>query len=334
MYFDSLTLRHPRPALYISQENHYYPFGLALGGAAANTVPAEAISKAQYNGGSLLEDELLDAGEAESANYATPYRRYDPTIGRLLGVDPLADKYADQGTANFAGNDPVNQNDPTGAFISDTDPNARGYGGGRSLSANAFARADAFFDNAREIKEAKENFLKNNTVVAEVIRSPIFESISLAANGNGKLEVLAYGIDNNRLQVDIGYRGPANAEFFQTAITNQPIDGKPVNEPFIDSENEPGSARYPLFFGESHKKEGEGLLGYNAFFRDAPNRQEPQNGFYFMAETSLITRNTAGIYEPIITLIWGFKYINNLYKVEPMREVLPSKSHTDFLKLR
>ena len=218
VYFDSLTLRHPRPALYISQENHYYPFGLALGGAAANTVPAEAISKAQYNGGSLLEDELLDAGEAEGANYATPYRRYDPTIGRLLGVDPLADMYADQGTGNFAGNDPVNQNDPTGAFISDTDPNARGYGGGRSLSANAFARADAFFDNAREIKEAKENFLKNNTVVAEVIRSPIFESISLAANGNGKLEVLAYGIDNNRLQVDIGYRGPANAEFFQTAI--------------------------------------------------------------------------------------------------------------------
>ena len=59
VYFDSLTLRHPRPALYISQENHYYPFGLALGGAAANTVPAEAVSKAQYNGGSVLEDELL-----------------------------------------------------------------------------------------------------------------------------------------------------------------------------------------------------------------------------------------------------------------------------------
>ena len=127
VYFDSLTLRHPRPALYISQENHYYPFGLALGGAAANTVPAEAISKAQYNGGSLLEDELLDAGEAEGANYATPYRRYDPTIGRLLGVDPLADMYADQGTGNFAGNDPVNQNDPTGAFISDGDPGARGH---------------------------------------------------------------------------------------------------------------------------------------------------------------------------------------------------------------
>ena len=282
----------------------------------------------------MLEDELLDAGEAEGANYATPYRRYDPAIGRLLGVDPLADMYADQGTGNFAGNDPVNQNDPTGAFISDIDPNAKGYGGGRSLSANAFARADAFFDNAREIKEAKENFLKNNTVVAEVIRSPIFESISLAANGNGKLEVLAYGIDNNRLQVDIGYKGPADVEFFQTAMTNQPLDGKPLNEPFIDSENKPGSARYPLFFGELHKKEGEGLLGYNAFFRDAPNRQEPQNGFYFIAETSLVTRNMAGIYEPIITFRWGFGYENNAYNVEPMRVVLPSEPHKNLLKSR
>ena len=38
VYVDPLTLRHPRPALYISQENHYYPFGLALRGAAANTL--------------------------------------------------------------------------------------------------------------------------------------------------------------------------------------------------------------------------------------------------------------------------------------------------------
>ena len=29
----------------------------------------------------------------ESANYSTPYRRYYPAIGRLLGVDPLTDAY-------------------------------------------------------------------------------------------------------------------------------------------------------------------------------------------------------------------------------------------------
>ncbi len=36
-----------------------------------------------------------------------------------MGVDPLADQYADQGTGNFAGNDPVNFQDPSGAYLVD-----------------------------------------------------------------------------------------------------------------------------------------------------------------------------------------------------------------------
>lgn len=113
VYIDSLTLRHPLPALFISQENHYYPFGMNLSGVAVNTLPAEMSSKRQYNGGSELEDAVLDV---EGANYSTSYRRYDATIGRFLGIDPLADIYADQSPFHFAGNDPVNGQDPTGAL--------------------------------------------------------------------------------------------------------------------------------------------------------------------------------------------------------------------------
>ena len=113
VYVDSLTIRHPQPALLVSQENHYYPFGMNLSGVAVNTRPAEMMSKRLYNGGSLLEDDLLDG---EGANYSTPYRRYDATIGRFLGVDPLADVYADQGTGVFANADPINFQDPTGAY--------------------------------------------------------------------------------------------------------------------------------------------------------------------------------------------------------------------------
>ena len=111
VYFDSVTIRHPRPALVISQENHYYPFGLNLQGVAVNTLPEGPLSKAQYNGGSQLEDEVLDDAGVNS----TPLRTYDPTLGRFQGVDPLADKYGDQTPYQFAGNDPVNYNDPTGA---------------------------------------------------------------------------------------------------------------------------------------------------------------------------------------------------------------------------
>ena len=43
VYYDSVTIRHPRPALVVSQENHYYPFGMNLQGVAVNTLPAKQI---------------------------------------------------------------------------------------------------------------------------------------------------------------------------------------------------------------------------------------------------------------------------------------------------
>jgi RHS repeat-associated protein len=115
VYFDSVTIRHPQAALLIAQEHHYYPFGLGMQGVAINTPLAEAPSKDRYNGGSQLQDELL---EGDAADYSTFYRRYDPALGRFLGVDPLADSYADLTPYQFGGNDPANLNDPTGAVIS------------------------------------------------------------------------------------------------------------------------------------------------------------------------------------------------------------------------
>ncbi|WP_167852278.1 RHS repeat-associated core domain-containing protein [Hymenobacter elongatus] len=111
VYFDDLTITHPKEAVLVSQENHYYPFGLALSGVAVNTVPAAQPSQELYNGGSELQDELL----GEAGIYSTYFRAYDPTTGRFQGVDPLADKYSDESVYGFAFNDPANFNDPSGA---------------------------------------------------------------------------------------------------------------------------------------------------------------------------------------------------------------------------
>ncbi len=111
VYFDELTIRHPKEQLVVTQENHYYPLGMAMTGVAVNTAAQAQPSKDQFNGGSELQDELLGA---ENGIYSTFFRSYDPTIGRFQGVDPLADTYADQSPYSFAFNDPVNFNDPRG----------------------------------------------------------------------------------------------------------------------------------------------------------------------------------------------------------------------------
>ncbi len=113
VYFDSLTITHPQDRALVSQENHYYPLGMAMSGVAVNTQPAAKISKQQFNDGSELQDELLGA---DNGVYSTFYRTYDPTIGRFNGVDPLADEYVDWSPYQFALGNPIAANDPTGAL--------------------------------------------------------------------------------------------------------------------------------------------------------------------------------------------------------------------------
>lgn len=132
VFFDSLTVRHPKDVVLVSQENHYYPLGLALTGVAVNTQAQPQASKALFNGGSNLEDDVLgDAGI-----YSTFYRTYDPALGRFQGVDPLADHYADWTPYQFATGNPLLYNDPTGAYRSLEDltgpsyTQSSGFGGG------------------------------------------------------------------------------------------------------------------------------------------------------------------------------------------------------------
>jgi RHS repeat-associated protein len=113
VYFDDFTIRHPQDQALVSQENHYYPFGMALSGVAVNTVPVTTLSKEQYNEGSLLQDELLGP---EAGVYSTFFRTYDPVLARFNGVDPLADVTSDWSPYQFAMGNPITVNDPTGAL--------------------------------------------------------------------------------------------------------------------------------------------------------------------------------------------------------------------------
>ena len=68
-----------------------------------------------YNAGSELNK--------TTSNYEMFFREYDPALGRMMSVDPVAGKYSSLTPYNYAFNDPVTYNDPLGDDASD-----RNYG--------------------------------------------------------------------------------------------------------------------------------------------------------------------------------------------------------------
>jgi len=89
----------------VIQYNEYYPFGLQT----ANSWTRENVTGNNFlgNGGTELN--------TTSNLYDLDYRNYDPILGRMNGVDPMATKYASLTPYNFSFNDPVTFNDPSGA---------------------------------------------------------------------------------------------------------------------------------------------------------------------------------------------------------------------------
>ncbi|GEP97522.1 hypothetical protein CCY01nite_37820 [Chitinophaga cymbidii] len=108
VYFDNLAvILNPGPVL---EEYHYYPFGetmYAISGKAF-TSGSYPENRARYNSGTEFNESL-------GLNwYETPFRSYDPQIGRFHQMDPLSTDYPDWSPYTYAVNDPINMNDPMG----------------------------------------------------------------------------------------------------------------------------------------------------------------------------------------------------------------------------
>jgi RHS repeat-associated protein len=88
----------------VIQYNEYYPFGLQ---ANSSWTRDNNKNNYLYNEGSELN--------TNSGWYEMTYRGYDPAIGRMNQADPMAAKYHDYSSYNYALNNPVMMNDPNGA---------------------------------------------------------------------------------------------------------------------------------------------------------------------------------------------------------------------------
>ncbi len=148
VYFDNLELRvESDPTLVITQEHHYYPFGMNMSG-----IERQGDLMYQFNG--MVEKEEAFGLEL----YETPFRSYDAQLGRFWQVEPLADEFHSISMFQFAFNNPVSMNDPMGLSPKQQKRDLEGFlldffnksESGAELSGDAFQNAFGAYMNGAQ----------------------------------------------------------------------------------------------------------------------------------------------------------------------------------------
>jgi len=124
----------------ILQENSYYAFGAVMPNSLVQPpVQAQPLNNNLFNGQSEWQNAFSNLPDY----YQAGSRNYDPEIGRFISVDPMAESSASMTTYQYAGNNPIMNNDPTGntisaatTFCAEWEPDAPDQGGNSSPTAS------------------------------------------------------------------------------------------------------------------------------------------------------------------------------------------------------